>query len=341
MKNNITYRLALILAIFVFLASCQKDDFFEKKLNNKSDKSEIITTKSTFVSSSSSVTLIAGQNIDAGTITSILNDVLYVNYTSSNGFILKEAHLFVGTDLSLLPTTNSGNPKVGNFPYKAENINSTNYTFSVPISQLISGNDYCNKTVYIAAHASLSKIQSNGSIQNETGWGFGTRINSKGNWGTYFSITTGCENGPTASGKCETAFGYGNISLIDLNLTNSRWGWAINVKETGTFSAPIYAAAGRNIISNGYYVGDLIYTFDGKNVSVTYNMFDDYKLSETHLYLSNVLPSNIAPGQYGNSHENLNNATSDTYTLPMYSSNFYIIAHAVVCSDSFVIRIGG
>jgi hypothetical protein len=66
------------------------------------------------------VTLLAGQTSPAGTVcSSIEGENVQVTYTTSNGWLLYGAHLWAGLNLASMPQTNSGNPKVGNFPYNA------------------------------------------------------------------------------------------------------------------------------------------------------------------------------------------------------------------------------
>ena len=82
-------------------------------------------------------TLYAGQTIDSGTVCISVDNTtdtagecgqegalgtVNVEYTTSNGWELVEAHLAVGDDLSDIPTTRKGNPKIGNFPYHSGDI---------------------------------------------------------------------------------------------------------------------------------------------------------------------------------------------------------------------------
>lgn len=129
------------------------------------------------------VLLIAGQTMTAGTIT-VSNDAdfIYVTYTTTNGWVLTQTHLYVG-DCALIPVNNPGNPIPGQFPYKAVHNNITSYTYTVPISQIPAGGCGC-----IAAHSVVKQLNgSGGTIQTQTGWGQGTLINlTGGNWGMKF-----------------------------------------------------------------------------------------------------------------------------------------------------------
>jgi len=129
------------------------------------------------------VMLVAGQTIDAGTVT-VSNDAnyIYVTYTTTNGWVLTQTHLYVG-DCALIPVNNPGNPMPGQFPYASAHNNLTTYTYQVPVSRIPLEGCGC-----IAAHAVVKKYNSaNQVIDTQTGWGNGVRINlSGGNWGMKF-----------------------------------------------------------------------------------------------------------------------------------------------------------
>ncbi|HEX2684767.1 MAG TPA: hypothetical protein VHL77_12570, partial [Ferruginibacter sp.] len=94
------------------------------------------------------VALIAGQTMNAGSVT-VTNDAsyIYVTYTTTNGWVLTETHLYVG-DCALIPVNNPGNPIPGQFPYSGTHANLTTYTYQIPISAIPAGSCGC-----IAAHA--------------------------------------------------------------------------------------------------------------------------------------------------------------------------------------------
>ncbi len=129
------------------------------------------------------VTLIAGQTMEAGTV-SVVNDSvnIYVTYTTTNGWVLTQTHLYVG-DCAQIPVNAPGNPIPGQFPYGGNHNNITSYTYTVPLSRIPAGTCAC-----IAAHAVVKQYNaSNQLVQTQTGWGNGVRINlSGGNWGMKF-----------------------------------------------------------------------------------------------------------------------------------------------------------
>lgn len=124
--------------------------------------------------------LIAGQNINAGSLT-VSNDAinLYITYNTNNNWFLKKIHLYAGP-CGTIPSNNAGNPMIGLFPYNeqfAPFVNS--YTLTIPLEEL----DEC---FCISAHAELVKIGLNGCvIQTETGWAAGEPFGGK-SWAKKF-----------------------------------------------------------------------------------------------------------------------------------------------------------
>ncbi len=183
---NATIKTGAILLLATVLFSCQKAKLEptrqQTELKQNDDKvSESVGDPAECTSTT--VTLIAGQHINAGTVT-VTNDedFIYVTYTTANGYKLRQTHLYVG-NCGLIPVTRSGNPVPGQFPYASAHNNITNYTYRVPISAISAG--YCG---CVAAHAVVQKLDGNGRVIDEqTAWGNGTRINPKGgNWGMKF-----------------------------------------------------------------------------------------------------------------------------------------------------------
>lgn len=141
-----------------------------------------------------SVNLIAGQTINAGVINlSFDSDNLYVTYNTTNGWLLDEVHLWIGTSLAQLPKAGNGNPKIGHFPYKASNLGLVNsYGFTIPLNAFGGYESVCEGTYYVAAHAVVKKSNGNGGFVSETAWGQGPRITNKGNWAMYFGFILQC-----------------------------------------------------------------------------------------------------------------------------------------------------
>lgn len=134
-------------------------------------------------------------------------------------------------------------------------------------------------------------------------------------------------------GGCDTAFAFGSTTLIQLGLGAQRWGWQIDV-NVGDLdkTTPLYAGAGLNNIANATQVGVLRYSYDGSTLTATYEIYPEYGLSATHLYVGTTDVATAAPGQFTYQHGSLNGATSDTYTAAIQgSSGIKIVAHADVC----------
>jgi hypothetical protein len=144
----------------------------------------------TYCGTPSSVTLFAGQTIDAGNVT-ISNDEsnLYVTFTAENGWLLSETHLHVATSLPEIPQTKKGNPQIGKFKYSANHYDPVG-SFTYTISLL----DYeweadGSTELAIAAHAVVVQLDSGGNIvANETGWGDGPGFPGK-SWAMYIEYT--------------------------------------------------------------------------------------------------------------------------------------------------------
>jgi len=329
--------IALVSLSLVF-SSCQKDELplFSRDVNKvENNNVKPLNTLPSYLTSQAEVSLLAGQHILSGTL-SISSDAsnLYVSYLTINGWTLEEVHFAIGKNKSSIPVNKGGNPIIGNFPYKASGLNGqTSYVFTIPHSNIDAGS-LCDILLYYAGHAVVKKQNSDGSFQTETAWSDGIRFTQKGSWASYNTFTYQClqNNPPDLVSSTETAFAYGNLTLIGNVPNANRWGWIITVDNIGSFSTPIYAAAGQNDISKGVYVGDLLYSYDGSVLNVSYQLFSGFWLEETHLYASSVFPTVSAPGLYGNSNELQNFEQSDSYSISVSGSEVYIIAHAVVAS---------
>lgn len=288
------------------------------------------------------VTLWAGQNINAGTVSlSIQGDNLVVTYNTINGWGLYEAHLAVATSLDGIPRNKSGNPQIGLFPYKATNLNGvTSYSFTVSLTAL---GVCCDDQLVVAAHAVVGKQTASGGFETQTGWAEGTRFVTKGSWAMYFQTAglpcTPVEPPTPPTITCETAFAFsGNQDNCFLNYGFSRWGWVIPT-TVGTRTYDVYAGAGQCDLGKGTLVGTVTVSYNGSQVTVTYNMLSGYTMDEAHVYAGSAMfpvgnngAPTVAPGQY-TVVADLDNATSATYTVSGLSGNIYVIVHGVVCGD--------
>ena len=280
--------------------------------------------------------LIAGQNINAGNVCfEVVGANLLVTYTTTNGWELTEAHLWVGENIADMPQTRKGNPKIGHFPYNSYDITGADsHSFLVPLSSL--GDYLCGQTFYAAAYAEVRKALCGGGYQTESAWGSGWDIVPKGSWAMYFSFKfICCDVTPLPPPDCKTAFAFGDKKLWDIidpatndPITN-RWGWLITVNAGDTLTRKIYTGALGNDITRGTHVGDLEISYDGSTLTVSYVMTTPYFMRETHIYAGTVETDTVAPGQLGNIYR-LDNVAADTREIQIIGSTIYIVAHAVV-----------
>lgn len=308
-------------------------------------------------------TLLAGQSIDAGTISvEVVDDDLVITYTTTNGWFLSETHLWVGNSLADMPQTRKGAPKIGLFPYAATlSEGTTTYTEVIPLAALGFICPQDDASYLVAAHAVVYRAgDAEGEIITETAWADGDRFVERGTWATFFSIDLSCNCGgdhpPVVLGNCETAFAYsGGTNAIDDDITTSfleidedmdghpdfnRWGWTngpVGPVGPGVYTWDIYAGAGQSDITKGTLVGELYVYYDGFTAQIDYQMFSPYLLTETHLYVgSDLLALNnglftVAPGQYPYIHGDLDGVASDSYVISDLSGDVYIVAHGVSC----------
>jgi hypothetical protein len=283
-------------------------------------------------------TLFAGQTTNVGTVC-VDNDLsnLTVTYTTVDGWKLEETHLFVGSSLTEVPKTQTGNPKIGLFPYGTDSLpaNTTTSTITIPIGDFGAGGTACaSKTLTLAAHAVVAKVNSDGSIRRETAWGSGTRFATKGSWATYFTYQTQCPATPPAActGANETAYALGQTTFIELGLTNSRWGWQLTVPTGTSTTTAVYAGAAQNDLSKGTNVGTLQYQYTGSTLVLNFTLNSGWLMTQTHVFAGSNDVSTIAPGKYGHQH-NLAFATSDSYSIDITGDPIYVVFHAVVCKQ--------
>jgi hypothetical protein len=302
-------------------------------------------------------TLFAGQTIPAGTVsTEVVGDFLEITYSTTGGWELVEANLWIGDNLGSMPQTKNGNPKVGQFPYKSGDISGvTEHTFSVPISLLNFSCPIQDTVFYVAAEAQV-RISAAGGYRTEGAWADGDAFVESGNWATYFTITLTCDCGASLPEvTCETAYAFGVDAFTESNYAVcfrdidenedgaadfNNWGWTNGPLEEGSYEFPLYAGAGKCDINKGTLVGMLFVDYLNGTASLTLSLSEGFTLNETHLYAGNdILPLDVngeytvAPGQYPYKQESLNGSTMYWFDIDSLSGGIYVIAHAVVCGD--------
>lgn len=139
--------------------------------------------------------LLAGQSINVGTVT-VWNDEnnVYVNYVMSGDYKLKKTHLYVG-DCSAIPVNNSGNPRIGQYPYQTTHGTTgvSSYLYTIPKSSLPASGCLC-----VSSHAEVVAYNASGQIVfSQTGWGQGQQIVDGGSWAMKFGYCPLYECGET------------------------------------------------------------------------------------------------------------------------------------------------
>ena len=175
-----------ILCLFV-LQGCTTELISndETSISKKADTDALdyTVTESTIVSNQSdtndevciTTNLIAGQHHIAGTVT-VENDGenLIITYTTNDDWTIDATHLSIGgCDDGSIPTTGSGNPKIGHFEYHSTHSDGVNQvTYTVSLEDILE--DYC-----FAAHAEVQ-----GPTGGETAWAEGYEF-SGNSWAMY------------------------------------------------------------------------------------------------------------------------------------------------------------
>ncbi|MGE5406758.1 MAG: hypothetical protein ACM3NR_03510 [Methanosarcina sp.] len=298
-------KLRLLSSFFLifFVYSCSEEI---TDLNTGSDLNTNTMNEAILqVCGSHEYTLWAGQHINAGTLT-VSNDEtnLYVTYTLTSG-TFGTLHLWVGTDITLLPMNSQGTPIPGQFPYVKDANGLSTYTFTIKLTD-IPFYSKCGDHIYVVAHAEWG---------NETIFGGDKEGNSGTNRWYYYAeyVTACCETPPPPppSERLGTAFAKAGWvfvtdkksnpeNLPSLLLLKNRWGWAANINETGTTFYQLWVGAGLNNTSKGIMVGNVTVNYDGSQVTVTYTVNSTYSIEELHIYANDNKPVTAAPGQYGN-----------------------------------------
>jgi hypothetical protein len=295
--------------------------------------------------------LIAGQHDTIGTLT-VTNDQtnMYVTYTLTGTTCTEfgTLHLWIGSDLLLVPSNPQGIPVPGSFPYSFDASSLGTYTFTIPFSSLgiTDINQACGALLYVVAHA---------EVCGETAFG-GNNQGSGNRWWFYATYNICCDFGPPPVLSCKTAFakfpktseyGTGYVFVgpgksnpegyAMLNMIKNRWGWAFympTIPTTGSFTCDIWAGAGLNDITKGTKVGTLTVEFSSGSFTVTYTLNAGVLVEEYHLLaeFDVAKPLSIAPGQFEfMQYFDPKTPGPITVTVPVTGTSVWLIAHAVAC----------
>ena len=170
-----------LLLLFVITSCTQDQSDFETQNDIKFHiaSEQFVTKSGSFLGEPcKSTDLIAGQNIVAGTVDVYLDGSnISIVYTTNGGWSMEETHMSIGNCTGDIPTTGSGNPKVGHFEYSANHsAGTTVVTYTTDASTL-------PLETCFAAHA----VVTNNSGQNETAWGAGIGFPGR-SWATYVEL---------------------------------------------------------------------------------------------------------------------------------------------------------
>ena len=172
-----------MLLSLVFL-SCNKENINNLDINIDPNFRVIENNTSgtqgrySYTESCMTVDLIAGQNEVAGDV-SVYSDGtdLIITYKTNEDWVIDATHLSIGDcNTQSIPTTGSGNPKIGKFDHSSthsDGVNEVSYYISL---DAFSEDNYC-----FAAHAVVTNLV---NAQTETAWAEG--IDFGGNsWAMY------------------------------------------------------------------------------------------------------------------------------------------------------------
>ena len=178
---------AILLGVLFGCTNEQLDD-------SSAEKRKIKNSQSLFVDEAPDVNsdepcvyteLIAGQHHSAGSVTiDVVGDNLIVTYTTNEDWTLGTTHLSIGIcDEDWVPTTGSGNPKIGHFEFtEPYSIESHQVVYIIPIIEV--GDNYC-----FAAHAEVE-----GPSGGETAWAEGAEF-SGNSWAMFVEfLLSDCES---------------------------------------------------------------------------------------------------------------------------------------------------
>ncbi len=247
----------------------------------------------------------------AGTVSvSYHDDEVTVTYNMNDGFTISDTHLYIGC--GPIPANKKGKPTVapGQYPYSGLE---DGVPYTVDVSEFNCDN---NGELYIIVHG-----------------------------GNTCQEVCDCEPDPDCEEvceyvDCETAFALGgNDSDCFIDDGFNRWGWTNQISEGGSYTLDLYAGAALCDTDKGLDVGDIMVSYQGDEVVVTYSVIDGYVLTESHVYVGcDKYPTKrgkptVAPGQYPSS-ESHDGVQTYTYTIDVTSLDcdpLWIITHGVIC----------
>ncbi|MCD6659130.1 MAG: hypothetical protein LT105_03120 [Lentimicrobium sp.] len=333
-------KIALVMvALLTLFTTCKKNEMTENDPVNSMNETQL-KTELIWCGSLITLPMVDYQQTMAPAILSIGNDEtqLLIKYqvTDASWYVYNAA-LYAGTPegLTAISSSNVFNPdgsgifNPGSLPNQSWHSQAANVQYREYLYDLST----LPECFVIVAYMQLRNAEG----QSVQVWGK-SASKSAGYYINY--CVQQCETPPPLGG-CETAYAYGEATatcfLNIAGVNSNNWGWSNGPIGAGSYSWPMYAGAGQCNIGNGTHVGTLTVNYTPPTATVTYTVFDIYRLSETHLHIGNtILPVvrnrfTTAPGQFPYVHGNLGGVISDTYNITGLSGNIYVAAHSVVC----------
>jgi hypothetical protein len=188
--KKITVLISALLLISFF--SCNTESINDEKITQDPNfrvfeakvkkKGSISSLRMSLDEPCMSTNLIAGQNYIAGTVTVDTDgENLIITYTTNEEWTIDATHLSIGDcGEQSIPTTGSGNPKVGKFAHSTTHSEGVNeVTYLIDLSVANEEGDFC-----FAAHAEVT-----GPEGEETAWAEGTPFDGK-SWAMYVEANT-------------------------------------------------------------------------------------------------------------------------------------------------------
>ncbi len=204
MKKNLVLVLGLVFLLYP-IASCDPED----ELNSLkiSESPAIINTENRIAPEGQvydkaqidaascdeieSTPLYGGKDIEVGLVhLSNSDEFVFITYDLTNtSWSLQETHLYIGPEQDI-PYTKAGNPKIGNFPYHAQqdDTNKKEFSYAIPIGEF-------EDCMVIIAHAVVQKDDE--PEREETAFAFDSNNELPGSrWGWYMDYCLHeCEDG--------------------------------------------------------------------------------------------------------------------------------------------------
>ena len=262
--------------------------------------------------------LLAGQSIDAGTVT-ITTDGEFFTITVNGLSIISDVHVYVYAEGDALPTKR---PVPGQAPYKLENVNDTTASLDIPVGD---GAAYT-----FAIHVAFTDVENDTTgVAGETAYAADQDavFNGKGAWFylVAFNVVE-CVEEPVdapvlfiaahaALTNSETAWALGQYSFIDEGI-GKKWGWFLSVDTYGTHTFDIYYGAGGNSLTAGTLIGTLTVEYELEQVTVTYTLTQPL-LDDVQVFAGYEAPTTGAPGQYDYKVEGLNGVYTVSVTIQL------------------------